>query len=236
MKKIITFGVSGALGRMGQRILALSVEDPRLKIGLCLERADHPEQGRDCFGVKVTSDLALVKTLDGLIDFSSIEATLSHAEACGKFRCPMVIGTTGLGEGERRRIKAASQRVPIVFSPNMSIGVNLLFALVREAASKLPGGYMVAMTEAHHIHKKDAPSGTAKYLADIDIRSIREGEIVGDHEVVFESPWDTIRLSHSAKTRDIFALGALAALKFIVGKKPGLYSMTDVLAAKKIEG
>lgn len=241
-KKIITFGVSGALGRMGQRILALSVEDPALKVGLCLERADHPDMGRDCFGVKASSDPALIKTVDGLIDFSSIEATLVHTEACAKFRVPLVIGTTGMGEGERRRIKAASRRTPVVFSPNMSIGVNLLFALVEEAASKLPRGYTVAMTEAHHIHKKDAPSGTAKYLADIvrgerdqkeiDIRSVREGEIVGDHEVVFESPWDTIKLSHSAKTRDIFALGALTALKFVVGKKPGLYSMSDVLGLK----
>ncbi len=150
----------------------------------------------------------------------------------------MVIGTTGLTDAQTKEIEVAANKLPIVFSTNMSIGVNLLFKLVKETAAKLSKDYSVRIIEAHHIHKKDAPSGTAKHLAAIvgntgfkvaDIKSIREGEIIGDHEVVFDSGVDTIRLSHSAKTRDIFAKGALAAAKWLVKKKPGLYSMQDVL-------
>jgi 4-hydroxy-tetrahydrodipicolinate reductase len=149
----------------------------------------------------------------------------------------MVIGTTGLSEEEKIKVKEASRYIPIVFSPNMSVGVNLLFRLVREAAKTL-SDYEVKIIEAHHIHKKDAPSGTAKKLAEIiekesgkkvtDIKSIREGEIVGDHRVIFDSPLDTIELFHSAKTRDIFAKGALVAARFVVRQKTGLFDMEMV--------
>jgi 4-hydroxy-tetrahydrodipicolinate reductase len=236
---VIKLAVSGAMGKMGQRILALASEDRSFKITLPLEWSGCPNLGADCFGAPLLSDPALIKICDGLIEFSSVEATLEHLTYCLKFKVPVVIGTTGLNEEAQKKIRAAAKAIPVVYSPNMSIGVNLLFDLVREAASKLPSDYTVSMTEAHHVHKKDAPSGTAKFLVDvvkgaravenIDVKSIREGEIVGDHEVVFESPFDVIRLSHSAKTRDIFVKGALEAMKFAVRKKKGLYSMGDVL-------
>lgn len=243
MQKVIKFGVSGALGKMGQRILSLAAQDKSLKIALALEYAAHPNLGQETFGVSVSGDRERVKGLGGLIDFSTIEGMLQHVDACLRHKVPMVIGITGLSGDHIKVLRNASKKIPIVFSPNMSIGVNLVFALVQEAAGRLPKDYLVSMTEAHHIHKKDAPSGTAKHLAqivrdariqsEIDIKSTREGEIIGDHEVVFESPWDTIRISHSAKTRDIFARGALEALKFVARKKKGMFTMADVLKELK---
>ena len=151
----------------------------------------------------------------------------------------MVIGTTGLSDSEQEKIKAASGKIPIVFSPNMSIGVNLLFKMASDAAKVSGPEYSVQIVEAHHVHKKDSPSGTAKEIAriikdaksdrDIPIESVREGETVGEHTVTFESNVDLIEITHSAKTRDIFVKGALQAAKSIVGKKSGLYTMKDVL-------
>lgn len=241
--KIIKLGVTGALGKMGGRILALASEDRDFEIALALEKLGHPLVGEKVAGIEVVSTVELIKDIDCLIDFTTPEATLEHLKICLKFKKAMVIGTTGLTEVQKEEIMSASKKIPIVFSPNMSIGVNLLFELVRQAASQLPLEYQVRISEAHHIHKQDAPSGTAKFLAEIvkkerglegvDIKSIREGEIVGDHEVVFESPQDTIQLSHSAKTRDIFVKGALVAAKFVVTKKNNLFGMADVLKEKK---
>lgn len=238
-KLIIKLGVSGAFGKMGSRIISLASQDRDFKVVVALERMTHPEIGEKIAGVEVTSALDSIKGVDGLIDFSTPEATLEHIAQCVKFKKAIVIGTTGFSEEQKKAILKASKNIPIVFSPNMSIGVNLLFELVRQAAAQLPQDYKASMSEAHHIHKIDAPSGTAKFLAeivkgereqqDVPIKSIREGEIIGDHEVIFDSPWDTIKLSHSAKTRDIFAKGALEAVKFAVNKKKGLYSMADVL-------
>jgi len=236
---MIKLGVSGALGKMGGRIITLASADPDLKVVLALEKLGHPLLGEKVAGLNVVSDHEKIKDIDCLIDFTTPDATLEHIKHCLKFRKAVVIGTTGFLPQAKQEIALAARKIPIVFSPNMSIGVNLLFELVREAAAQLTPDYKISMTEAHHSHKKDAPSGTAKFLAqivkeergdiDIDIRSIREGEIVGDHEVVFESSWDTIKLSHSAKTRDIFVQGALQAAKFVAKKKSGLFGMADVL-------
>lgn len=241
-KKPIKLGVSGAFGKMGSRIISLAAQDRDFRVVVALERLTHPETGEKIAGVEVTSVLDSIREVDGLVDFSTPEATLEHVAQCVRFKKAIIIGTTGFSEEQKKVIHKASKTVPIVFSPNMSIGVNLLFGLVRQAAAQLPHDYKVNMSEAHHIHKTDAPSGTAKFLAeiikgereqqDIPIKSTREGEIIGDHEVIFDSPWDTIKLSHSAKTRDIFAKGALEAIKFAVKKKNGLYSMADVIKRK----
>lgn len=240
---LIKIGVSGALGRMGIRILALASEDKVLRPVLALERSDHPQLGADSSGLRVVSDAARIKDADVLIEFSSPEATLEHLRSTVKFKTAMVVGTTGFADSQKKEIRRAAGKIAIVFSPNMSLGVNCLFHLVREAASRLPADYAARITEAHHVHKKDAPSGTAKFLGEIiagerktppvDIKSIREGEIIGDHDVIFESPWDTITLTHHAKTRDIFALGALEAAKFVAGKKKGIFGMEDVLRQLK---
>ncbi len=240
---MIRLAISGCAGKMGTRIFNLALDDKDLKPVIGIEQTEAARVCLKTDNFKVSDDPDDIKEADVLVEFTTPEATVEHLESALKHKKAMVIGTTGLSEDQIGRIREASKEIPIVFSPNMSIGVNLLFKLVKEAAEKLSKDYGVRIVEAHHIHKKDAPSGTAKKLAQIikdasgrevsDINSIREGEIVGDHKVTFESPVDTIELSHSAKTRDIFARGALAAAKFITGKPPRLYDMQDVLEAIK---
>lgn len=235
---MIRLAVSGACGKMGSRIISLAEGEAGFKLVAALEAKGHPRLGEFIQGVKISDNPEEVQNADCLIEFTHPAATIEHLGFAVKYKKPMVIGTTGLSEEEKARIKTAAEKIPIVFSPNMSIGVNLLFSLVKEAAARLSDGYTVNIIEAHHTHKKDAPSGTAKKLAEIvqetakrkaeEIKSIREGEIVGDHRVVFDSPFDTIELSHSAKTRDIFAKGALRAAGFVVKQKPGLYDMQAV--------
>ena len=231
--------VSGARGRMGQRIIALAGDDPQLKVVSGLEGSGHPDCGKAISGVSITDKAQEIKNCDCVIEFSSPEATIAHLPFIVEYKRCAVIGTTGLTDEQIAKITEASKSTPIVFSPNMSIGVNVLFRLLKEAAKTLKN-YNVFVEEAHHIHKKDAPSGTAKKIAQVinsegfnikteEINAIREDEIVGDHKVVFESDVDKIELFHSAKTRDIFAQGSLVAAKWIVGKQPGLYSMDDVL-------
>ena len=224
---MIKICVSGSEGKMGSRIIDLAKEDPGLEV----------TAGFDLDG---NAELSIA-TCECFIDFTSPKATIEHLGLCERLKKPMVIGTTGLSEEDSSRIKEASNHIPIVFSPNMSVGVNLLFKLVEEASKVLSEDYEVSIVEAHHVEKKDAPSGTAKELAkivksvkgdniDVPIDSIREGEIVGEHTITFESDFDLIEITHSAKTRDILAKGALEAAKFVVGKKQGLFTMKDVLA------
>ncbi len=236
---MIKLAVSGALGRMGGRITDLAFEDKDFQVTVLLERSDHPEIHRKIHNLSISKDPAALKAADVLIEFTSPQATLEHLEACGQHQVKMVVGTTGFSEDQIAEIQKASQKLPIVLSSNMSVGVNCLFQLTQEAARKLGGDYQIKIVEAHHVHKKDAPSGTAKTIAQIiegasgrkvtDIQSIREGETIGDHKVIFESSVDTITISHQAKTRDIFAKGALLAAKFITTQKKGLFDMQDVL-------
>ncbi len=236
---MIKLGVSGARGRMGQRIIRLAKEDKDFKVVFGLERSGHCDAGKIIEEVAITTSLEKIADCDCLIDFSSSTAVLEHLKSAVKFRKPIVIGTTGLDESQQEKITETARDIAVVFAPNMSVGVNLVFRLLSDAA-KVLGGYKVYMEEAHHVHKKDAPSGTAKKMAQIinsqgfdvkneDINAIRENEIVGDHKVAFESGVDKIEISHSAKTRDIFAKGALLAAKWVVEKPAGLYSMEDVL-------
>ena len=222
--------VSGSKGKMGSRILELAKDDSSLEISGQFDVDDDPAAfiGGPC---------------DCLIEFTTPKATIEHLELCEKNKKAMVIGTTGLSDSEKERIEKASKNIPILFSPNMSIGVNLLFEIVGEAAKVLGGEYHVSIVEAHHVEKKDAPSGTAKELArivkdrcghaEVPIESIREDEIVGEHTITFESDVDTIEITHSAKTRDIFVKGALAAAKFVSKKSSGLFSMQEVLGSHK---
>ena len=236
---MVKIAVSGALGRMGQRIMALAGEDKDLEVACGFERQDHPDLGSSSQGVLISNDYNLLQTCDCMIDFTLPSATIDNVSAALKNKKAFVIGTTGLSATEIEKLKEAAKDIPVVYSPNMSVGVNLLFKLVSEAA-KILKTYSAEIEEAHHIHKKDAPSGTAKKIAqlinehgfsikDEDVKAIREGEIIGDHKIVFDSEVDTITLSHSAKTRDIFAKGALIAAKWVVDKPAGLYSMADVL-------
>ncbi len=223
---MIKICVSGSSGKMGSRIIALSKDDKAIHV--CGE-----------FDVVEENPEAFIEAADCLIEFTTPQATVEHLALCEKHKKPMVIGTTGLSEAESAKVEAASKKISVVFSPNMSAGVNLLFKITHDAAKVLGREYNVSIVEAHHEHKKDAPSGTAKELVriikeaegnvEVPVESVREGEIVGEHTVTFESSVDVIEITHSAKTRDIFAKGALQAAKWLVGKKPGLYTMKDVL-------
>ena len=222
---MIKICVSGSNGKMGSRIIDLAKENPELNIAGQFDVDGNAQEA--------------IKGCDCLIEFTSPKATMEHLAICQKDKKAMVIGTTGLSEEDKGKIKEASANIPIVLSPNMSVGVNLLFKLVEDATKILGKEYEISILEAHHAEKKDAPSGTAKEMeriaksinpdSDIAVSSVREGEIVGEHTITFESDTDLLERTHSAKTRDIFAKGALQAAKFIAGKKNGLFAMKDVL-------
>jgi 4-hydroxy-tetrahydrodipicolinate reductase len=244
MIKIIISGISG---KMGSRIGVLASQDKNIEIAGGLEASSSPAIGRDIgefiaigkINKKIESDFdKVVSFCDVLIEFTSPSATLGHLEAAVKNKKAMVIGTTGFSKDESGKIKEASKKIPIVFSPNMSIGANLMFKITEEVAGALGKDYEAEIIEAHHDQKKDAPSGTAKRLGEAvskikgkmpPIHSVRLGDIVGDHTVIFAGKGERIELTHRAHSRDAFAKGALDAAKFLAGKKPGLYAMADVI-------
>ena len=248
--------VCGALGRMGTTVGRLANEAPDLALvgGIDL-------RGGSFFGVDVTA-AAQIDTLlasarpDVLIDFTAPAASVSHVRAAAKSRTAVVVGTTGISPEQRAEMeKAIKGTIPAVISSNFSIGVNIFWKLLREAARMLPE-YDVEVIEAHHRYKKDAPSGTAKTILqilddelgsrekkygregmmergrEIGVHVIRGGDIVGDHAVLFSGNFETITLSHRAYDRSVFAHGALKAARWVVGKKPGIYGMAEVLDLK----
>ena len=190
---------------MGSRITELALNDKEFTLVSLLERESHREIGTERNNITISDNYDDIRGADCLIEFTLPDPTCKHLECALKHKKAMVIGTTGLTPEQKQKIESASREIPIVFSPNMSTGVNILFRLLKEASSVLKN-YNTKIVEAHHIHKKDKPSGTAKKLAEIikensgkdpdNIESIREGEIVGDHEVIFDSPLDTIKLTH----------------------------------------
>ncbi len=195
---------------------------------------------------------------DVLIDFSSPDGSVTRAEECARAGIPIVIGTTGLDATQMGKVKACAEKIPCLVASNMSIGVNVLFELAEETARRLGEGYDVEIVEAHHRFKKDAPSGTALTLlrrvadaldrdadacashgrkgatgprkpGEIGVHSIRAGDIVGEHTVIFSTLGERLELTHRAHSREGFVRGALQAARFIVGKAAGLYGMEDVL-------
>jgi 4-hydroxy-tetrahydrodipicolinate reductase len=177
---------------------------------------------------------------DVTIDFSHADAIDEICRAAREHRQRLVIGTTGHSPVQRQKIESTSKEIPIVFAANFSVGVNALFWLTRKAAELLGGDFHPEIIETHHKMKKDAPSGTAKMLAEIlgktrataaqiPIQSVREGEVVGEHTIIFATPGERLELTHRAASREIFARGALRAAQWVVGHPPGLYTMQDVL-------
>jgi 4-hydroxy-tetrahydrodipicolinate reductase len=248
---MVRIGISGACGKMGLKIAALALKEPeKFKITGAFEWSGSPFIGKDLgealgtgnLGVIVSSDMDKgLKDVDCLIEFTLPEPTLSHLPIVVKHGVPTVIGTTGIDAAGETAIKDASKTIPIVFSPNMSMGVNTLFKIVSEAARVLGKDFVIKTDETHHVHKKDAPSGTAKMIArvikessgvDAPVEVFREGEVVGNHGIIFESPFETLEIRHDAKSRDVFAAGALKGALFLAGKKPGFYTMGDVLGIK----
>jgi len=221
---MIKIVVTGSCGRMGRTIINLAHNDKAIKV---------------VGEVDMDDDLAnALKGADALIDFTLAKAAMGNLEIALKLKKAMVIGTTGFNDKELKKIKEASEKIPIVLSPNMAVGVNLLFGIVGQLAKKLGKNYDIEITEAHHNKKKDAPSGTAKGLAaeieketgrKVSMHAIRAGDIIGDHTVFYAGCGERIEITHPAQSRDHFATGAIKAAKWIVGKKPKLYNMRDVL-------
>ncbi|MFC5069525.1 4-hydroxy-tetrahydrodipicolinate reductase [Flaviflagellibacter deserti] len=258
--------VVGAAGRMGRALIRAITETPGAVLAGAIERQGSSEIGQDAGilaglppgGVKVTDDpLPVFAAAEGVLDFTSPAATTAFASLAAQARIVHVIGTTGLVETDLDKLDAAARHAVLVRSGNMSLGVNLLAALVKRAAAALPD-FDIEILEMHHRHKVDAPSGTALLLGeaaaegrDIDLSSssvrsrdghtgarpggaigfatLRGGSVVGEHSVILAGPGERIELSHKAEDRAIFANGAVRAALWGRGKKPGHYSMADVL-------
>ena len=261
---MIKVAINGICGRMGTRIAELVTEDKNLILVAALENQKHQNIGKDLGqilkkelrGVVISHELR--EKPDVLIDFSSPDSTVERLKTCTENRIATVIGTTGLNMKQKECVKKASEKIACLFSPNMSIGVNLLFNLVEKVSKILGRDSDIEIVEAHHRFKKDAPSGTALKIAEkicratnqnmddvtiygrkgivgerpkgqLCIHSIRSRDIIGEHTVIFVNAGEQIELVHKAQTRDSFALGAIRAATVIAGKPPGQYQMEDIL-------
>ena len=214
----------GAAGRMGKTVRELARNDSDIQIAAQCDLGDSIEPA--------------MKNCDVAIDFSQADSIDEICRAASQHGKPLVIGTTGHSQQQRQTIEEIAHSVPIVLASNFSVGVNVLFWLTQKAAELLGSDFNPEIVETHHKMKKDAPSGTAKTLAEIlkavrrseiPIQSIREGDVVGEHTIIFNGPGESVELRHHAANRGIFAAGALRAAKWIINKPLGLYTMQDVL-------
>jgi len=253
--------IAGAGGRMGQALIEAVLADRELQLAAALDAAGSAALGRAAGPVKIGADLGALAAADVLVDFTRPEGTLAHLEACLGRGKAMVIGTTGFSEAQKARIAQGAKRIPVVLSPNFAIGVNVVFRLAQTAARALGDAYDVEIVEAHHRHKVDAPSGTALMLGElvaqalgrdlaqvathgregdtgerpakaIGFHSIRGGDIVGEHTVIFAGAGERVEVSVRSQSRMTYAAGALRAAKWLQGRGPGLYDMFDVLGLK----
>ena len=252
------------MGRMGRRLIQLIAEDPSLVLGAALVRQGDPRLGEDAgtsagsasLGVPLSAAVPAGVAVDVMVDFSTPAAAAAVGAWCREHRVPLVVGTTGLGEGQRRDLEAASADTAVLISPNTSRAVNLLMKLVGEAARVLGSAADIEIVERHHRTKKDAPSGTALRLGEVAGRGLAAGRLIpglpgqagvrrpgeigihalrvadcpGEHLVVFSLMGETLELGHRALNRDGFVRGALETAKFLAGKPPGLYTMEQALA------
>jgi len=262
--------IVGAAGRMGRNLISACQENENLCVSAATERPDSPFIGVDAgelagitnIGVPLRADLGeLVEAFDVLIDFTQPAATLQSLELCRRASRRIVIGTTGFSPAQRESIEGAAKDIPIVFAPNMSVGVNLCFKLLELAARVLGDDVDIEVIEAHHRNKVDAPSGTALRMGEIvaealgrnlsecgvygrhgvtgerdrrviGFETIRAGDIVGDHTVMFAGIGERVEIAHKASSRMTFARGAARAAVWLTDKGPGLYDMQDVLALR----
>ena len=253
--------VAGAGGRMGRTLIDAVLADRDLALAAALDAAGSPALGQPAGNLRIGSDLGALAGAEVLVDFTRPEGTLAHLVACLQHGKPMVIGTTGFSDVQKARIAEGARRLPIVFSPNFAIGVNVVFRLAQTAAAALGDAYDVEIVEAHHRHKVDAPSGTALKLGElvagalgrdlgkvathgrsgdtgerparaIGFHAIRGGDIVGEHTVIFAGAGERVEIAVRSYSRMTYAAGALRAAKWLRGRAPGLYDMSDVLGLK----
>ena len=258
MKKI-NLAITGCMGRMGQQIIKSVRNDRNFKL---IALTENRELNKKIYGIKVNSNTEQVfKKTNLIIDFTTPKCTFQILKIASKLKKRVVIGTTGFTKKEEKLIKNISKKIPILKAGNMSLGINLLMYLTEIASSSLGNKFLSKVFEIHHKHKKDYPSGTAlmlgkgiaigknknfynllgkKYLNKktfpygnkINFNSIRKGEIIGEHEVKFSSGKEIITLNHEAFDRALYSEGALSAAKWLMKKKPGLYSMRDLMNFK----
>ena len=263
----LRIGISGCAGRMGRMLLAEVAATPGCALAGGVDSPQSRDIGKDigelagigAVGMTAGSDLAaLLREADVVIEFATREASVAHAALAAQAKKPLVIGTTGLDAQAHQALTAAAKSAPILWAPNMSLGVNLLLGLVTQAAKLLGEDYDIEILEMHHRHKVDAPSGTALALGkaaaegrkidlaaksqrtrdgitgarkrgDIGFATLRGGDNAGEHRVIFAAEGEQIELGHRATSRRVFARGAVAAAQWLAGQKPGLYAMKDVL-------
>jgi 4-hydroxy-tetrahydrodipicolinate reductase len=266
---MIKIAVCGAAGRMGQRII-VAVKEAGCELSGALERPRHELVGQDAgliagcgpLGVKISDDLnEVVEGCDVLIDFTTPKVSLKNLELCGLKKKAIVIGSTGFTPEERELAAELAKDIPVIIAPNMSVGVNVCFKILKDIAKTLGDDFDVEIVELHHNKKKDAPSGTAVRMGEvvaealgrdynqvarcsregiigertreeIGMQTIRGGDIIGEHTVYFIGMGERIELSHRAMTRDMFSRGSVRAAKWVVGQQPGIYDMQDVLGLK----
>jgi len=265
----IKIAIAGSGGRMGRNLLEGVLLSDDLALHAALEHGGSTLLGRDAgelvgasCGVKISADVqAALSGADVLIDFTRPEGTLHHLDVCRQLGVNMVIGTTGFSPQQKAQLGAAAQDIGIVFAPNMSVGVNVVFKLLETASRVLAHGYDIEIIEAHHRHKIDAPSGTALGMGEVVARTlgrdlaqcavygregvtgerdpstigfatVRGGDIVGDHTVLFAGTGERIEITHKASSRATFALGALRAARYLKTNPAGMYDMQDVLGLK----
>ncbi|MFH1288344.1 MAG: 4-hydroxy-tetrahydrodipicolinate reductase [bacterium] len=257
---MINVTVTGACGRMGAAIIRNLLSQHDMKLVGAVESSQHKDINKNVGEIFISSSLEeVIDKSDVIIDFVNPKTSIEHLRIAHSSKKPIVIGTTGFNESELKIIDNFAKDIPCVLSPNMSIGINSLFYLIPKLAKMLGDDYNIEIVEAHHNLKKDAPSGTALKFAEllagslnrdlkecgvygrsgiigerdkseIGIHSVRGGDIVGDHTIVFAGPSERIEVTHRAHSRDVFVFGAIKAAGFIVGAKPGLYSMRDVIS------
>jgi len=265
----IKIAIVGAGGRMGRMLIEATLKDDGAQLVSAIDQPGAPAIGKDAgelvgmpCGVVVTTDVeAAIAKADCLIDFTRPEGTLDHLDICLRHKVAMVIGTTGFDEESKQVIADAARQIPVVFAPNMSVGVNVVFKLLDTASRILAEGYDVEIVEAHHKLKIDAPSGTALRMGEVvaqalgrDLKqcavygregvtgerdpstigfaTVRGGDIVGDHTVMYCGTGERVEISHKAGSRMPYALGSLRAARFLAGKSSGLFDMQDVLGLR----
>jgi 4-hydroxy-tetrahydrodipicolinate reductase len=267
----VRIAVPGAAGKMGRMILKVISETPSTELVAAVERPGSTLLGQDAglvaglgeLGVTIRAELDdALSNADVIIDFTAPAATAWTVSRAAEHEVGVVIGTTGLGEAEKRAVWQASETIPIVLSANMSLGVNVLFGLLAQAARALGSDYDVEIVELHHRHKKDAPSGTALAMAsvlaealerdlgkvarygregqvgaragdEIGVHAVRGGDIVGEHTAYFCGLGERLEITHRASSRETFARGAVRAAEWLRDRDPGLYDMQDVLGLRK---
>jgi 4-hydroxy-tetrahydrodipicolinate reductase len=267
--KPLRVAIAGASGRMGRMLIEAALKDGGVALAAAFDRPGTPFVARDagelvgtCCGVPIGDDArAAIAAADCVIDFTRPEGTLAHLDVARELGKAMVIGTTGFSAAEKDSIIAAAQSIPVVFAPNMAVGVNAVFKLLEVAARILDEGYDVEVIEAHHRFKVDAPSGTALRMGEVVARelgrdlercaiygregvtgerkaetigfsTIRGGDVVGDHTVLFAGIGERIEITHKSGSRMPYAAGALRAARFLAGKSSGLFDMQDVLGLR----